>query len=85
MTTVPELLKQIGFSLKSVRTNANRTIQTHCKKTNQSESNYRNYETGSRSMSLGMLIQLADQHNCNVSVLITSKSTDKNLIQGGWG
>lgn len=78
MTTVKALLLQIGQGLKSARTLRGRSIKGHCKTVGLAESNYTNYEKGSRPMSLAMLVKLADEHECTVTIAIVSK------IQGRW-
>ena len=78
MTTAKELLGQIGKGLKLARNSRGKSIKGHCKTTNQSESNYTNYEKGVRPMSLAMLVKLVDEHNCNVVINFVPK------VQGGW-
>ena len=73
MTTIEELLKQIGINLRSVRISRGKSVKGHCRDTEQTESNYINIEAGRRPISLTMLVNLADQHNCNVAISIVSK------------
>lgn len=78
MTTVNQLLVQIGNSLKLARNSRKVSVKGHCNHTKQPESNYINYEKGVRSMSLAMLIKLAGEHNCDVTIKLVSKK------QGSW-
>ena len=78
MTTVEQLLEQIGKGLVSARNSRKVSVKGHCNTTEQPESNYINYEKGVRPMSLAMLVKLAGEHNCNVGIMIISKK------QGGW-
>ena len=69
MTTVEQLLKQIGIDLRSVRISRGKSVKGHCRDTKQTESNYINIEAGRRTISLNMLINLASQQllclNCH--------------------
>lgn len=73
MTTVEELLKQIGIGLRSVRIARGKSVKGHCREIDKQESNYINVEAGRRTISLSMLVSLANQHNCNVAISFVSK------------
>ena len=81
MTTVEQLKYQIGAGLKQARLASKKSIRGFCRDTDQEPNNYQSVETGRRTISLAKLATLADQHNCNVVIMIVSRDWN----EGNWG